>query len=104
MNKQIKDILLKSPINIKCKNFNSWEKEKVTNLYDACEHYGITIRKKADRISIKLDKWGVKITHLTTSRSQNFEIDVVTFIAMFCQYLGDKTTITTRFGTCTINH
>lgn len=102
MKKQFKNILQNSPISIKWKNFNSWQKQEgITNLLEACEYYNINIRaKKGDVLVLKLDK---NFRIIYQSSVAWFERDIVNLIAMFNQYLGDTAKIETRFRSIKIN-
>ena len=107
MNKQIKDILNDATISIKWKNYNTWTKQDISNLYEACEHYHITFKTTK-----ALNQQGNKEIIITLNynitiemRSNMFclERDVYTVIKMYLCYLGGKTKFVTRFNTYNIN-
>ena len=107
MKKQIKDILINAKISIKWKNFDTWIKEDISNLYEACEHYRITFKttktlnQRGDKeIIITLNE---NITIEMRSNIVCLERDVATVIKMYSHYLGDKTKFVTRFNTYNIN-
>lgn len=101
MKKEFKNILEKSLITIKWRNFNQWQKQEgITNLLEACEYYNINIRKNGEVLTIKLDG-NIKIIY--KSSICYLERDLVTVIVMYNQYLGDTATIKTRFGSVRVN-
>ena len=109
MKKQIKDILINAKISIKWKNFDTWIKEDISNLYEACEKYDITFKTGKDmpsncgggkEIIITLNK---NITIEMRSNIVCLERDVTTLIKLYLFYLGDKTKFVTEYGTYNIN-
>ena len=101
MKKEFKEILEKSRITIKWKNYTSWENEGVENLLEAVESRNIKITGTHDRIKITYCNCNLKITRETPLCY--LEVNVLAVLKMFYVYLGDKTKISSRFGTSIIN-
>lgn len=102
----IKQILKDSKIESKWCNMGSWERDDFRNLLEAAEHYGIKIVSKHDGtiiLSMKRSLSNLVSIKLMTS-FVGFERDIVFLLKTYALYLGDKTTIATRFGTAKINH
>lgn len=100
MKKQFKEILENSKIIVKWKNFGSWIEEDITNLLEAAESRGIKVTGTADNLTIIYNN-KVKIVKKTNLHS--LERDMLTILKMFYVYLGDKTKVSSRFGTEFIN-
>ena len=106
---KIKDILINAKISIKWTDSETWIKEDISNLYEACEKYHITFKAGKDMPSgcgggkeiIITCKGGV-----TVQKKSNIvclERDVITVIKLYLFYLGDKTKFVTEYGTYNIN-
>lgn len=95
-------------ITIKWLNMGTWERENIKNYQDVINSYNITYKIKKNLhftdskyILITLTK-GCCILSIMSSYA-DLERDTANLLKMFFIYLGDKTKMTTRFGTININ-
>lgn len=104
MKKQFKQILENSKIQIKWRNFGSWQNEDISNLFEAAQSRHIKITGTANNLTITCNN-NIKIVRKTNLGW--LERDLITVLKMFYISLGDATKITkitSRFGTSIINN
>jgi hypothetical protein len=103
MRKYIKVMLEKQYISIKWKNFNGYKKlDDITNLYEACMHYRISIKAiKDNSFTIKYKDF----IELTVKNVPFYDLErqIVFVITAINLYLGDRTIIRTRFSFRIVN-
>lgn len=100
--KFIKRILADSKITVKWCNCGTFQDENYKNLLEACEYYKIKITSKPDdqiKISVKYGRMNISLQ----STFSSFEREVLLVIKSILVYLGDKSTINSRFGKEKIN-
>lgn len=104
MKKQIKELLNNNQkIVIKWRNRNTWITSFEGNCYELAIFENIKITKKgANQLKLTYFIGCHKVTTITNLYC--LEREILNLVAMKNQYLGDKSTISSRFGTRTINH
>lgn len=103
MKKQIKELLNNNQkIVIKWRN-GRWITSFEGNCYELAIFENIKITKKgANQVKLTYFIGCHKVTTITNLYC--LEREILNLVAMKNQYLGDKSTISSRFGTRTINH
>jgi len=104
MKKQLKELLNNNQqIIIKWKNIGSWTTSFKGNCYGLIKSENIKITRKGDDQLKLIYSFGYhKIVSITNV--YQLEREVLSLVAMKNQYLGDKSSILSRFGTKTINY
>jgi hypothetical protein len=104
MKKQIKELLNNNQkIVIKWRNRNTWITSFEGNCYELVIFENIKITKKGAN-QLKLTYFIGCHKVITITNLYYLEREILNLVAMKNQYLGDKSTISSRFGTRTINH
>jgi hypothetical protein len=104
MKKQIRELLNNNQqIIIKWKNMSSWTTSFKGNCYELIKSENIKITRKGDdQLKLIYSLGCHKIVSITNLYC--LEREVLNLVAMKNQYLGDRSSILSRFGTRNINY
>lgn len=96
MNKQIKEILEQSRVSSKWVNCGEWQKDKISNLFEASEKMGLRVRRtKNDHLLLRCEYGRVAMSMKVPF--EHIESYVSKMYAMYLIYLGDTFVLKTRF-------
>jgi hypothetical protein len=100
--KHLREILQKSPCEIKWRKLGGYRKEPSKNLLELADDLNIKTRKNNNQQIIITFNYGRKQTK-TFSNLSDFETDIVQCACDYFSHLGDPTIFKTRFKTFRIN-